>query len=62
MLSPAGQKLYADLNFEYPVVDGVAPAAGVPPLSEFKLADVSLKTMWEELEAAQQAVQAAGLP
>jgi len=62
MLSPAGQKLYADLNFEYPVVEGVAPAAGVPPLSEFKLADVSLKTMWDELEAAQQAAQAAGLP
>jgi hypothetical protein len=40
----------------------VAPAAGVPPLSEFKLAEVSLKTMWDELEAAQQAAQAAGLP
>jgi iron(III) transport system substrate-binding protein len=62
MLSPAGQKIYADLNFEYPVVEEVAPAAGVPPLSEFKLAEVSLKTMWDELEAAQQAAQAAGLP
>lgn len=62
MLSPAGQKVYADLNFEYPVTPGVATAEGVPPLSDFKLADVSLKTMWEELEPTQQAAQAAGLP
>ncbi len=62
MLSPEGQKVYADLNFEYPVTPGVATAEGVPPLSDFKLADVTLKTMWEELEPAQQAAQAAGLP
>lgn len=62
MLSPAGQKVYADLNFEYPVTPGVAPAEGVPPLSDFALADVTLKTMWEELEPTQQAAQAAGLP
>lgn len=62
MLSPAGQKVYADLNFEYPVTTGVATAEGVPPLSDFKLADVSLKTIWEELEPTQQAAQAAGLP
>jgi iron(III) transport system substrate-binding protein len=62
MLSPEGQKVYADLNFEYPVTPGVATAEGVPPLSDFQLADVTLKTMWEELEPAQQAAQAAGLP
>ena len=62
MLSPAGQKIYADLNFEYPVTPGVATADGVPPLSDFALADVTLKTMWEELEPTQQAAQAAGLP
>lgn len=62
MLSPAGQKVYADLNFEYPVTPGVTTAEGVPPLSDFKLADVSLKTMWEELAPTQQAAQAAGLP
>ena len=62
MLSPQGQKVYADLNFEYPVMPGVAAAEGVPPLSDFVLADVTLKTMWEELEPTQQAAQAAGLP
>lgn len=62
MLSPEGQKVYAELNFEYPVTPGVATAEGVPPLSDFKLADVTLKTMWDELEPTQQAAQAAGLP
>lgn len=62
MLSPVGQKVYADLNFEYPVTPGVESAEGVPPLSDFKLADLSLKTIWEELEPTQQAAQAAGLP
>jgi len=62
MLSPEGQKVYADLNFEYPVTPGVATAEGVPPLSDFVLADVTLKTLWEELEPTQQAAQAAGLP
>jgi iron(III) transport system substrate-binding protein len=62
MLSPEGQRVYAEQNFEYPVTPGVATAEGVPPLSDFKLADVTLKTMWDELEPAQQAAQTAGLP
>jgi len=62
MLSPEGQKVYADLNFEYPVVAGVETAEGVPPLSDFQLADVPLKMLWDELTPTQQAAQAAGLP
>jgi iron(III) transport system substrate-binding protein len=62
MLSPDGQKVYAEKNFEYPVTPGVALAEGVPPLSDFKLADVTLKTMWDQLEPTKQLAQAAGLP
>jgi iron(III) transport system substrate-binding protein len=62
MLSPEGQKVYAEKNFEYPVTPGVALAEGVPPLSGFKLADVALKTMWDQLEPTKQLAQAAGLP
>ncbi|GIK75276.1 MAG: iron(III) ABC transporter iron (III)-binding protein [Chloroflexota bacterium] len=62
MLSPEGQKVYAEQNFEYPVTPGVATAEGVPPLSDFKLADVTLKLLWDELQPTQQAAQAAGLP
>lgn len=62
MLSPEGQKVYADQNFEYPVTPGVETAEGVPALSNFQLADVTLKTMWDELEPTQQDAQSAGLP
>jgi iron(III) transport system substrate-binding protein len=62
MLSPEGQKVYAEQNFEYPVTPGVELAEGVPPLSSFKLADITLKTLWDELQPTQQAAQAAGLP
>ena len=62
MLSPEGQRSTLTRT-EYPVTPGVATAEGVPPLGDFKLADVTLKTMWEELEPTQQAAaQAAGLP
>jgi iron(III) transport system substrate-binding protein len=62
MLSPEGQKVYADQNFEYPIMPDVETAEGVPSLDDFKLASVTLKTMWDELEVTQQAAQAAGLP
>lgn len=62
MLSPAGQKVYAEKNFEYPIVPGVELAEGVPPLSDFKQANVSLKLMWEELEPTKALAQKAGLP
>lgn len=62
MLSPEGQKVYAEQNFEYPITAGVATAEGVPPLSDFQLADVTLKMLWDELQPTQQAAQAAGLP
>jgi iron(III) transport system substrate-binding protein len=62
MLSSEGQRIYAEQNFEYPIIAGVALAEGVPPLSEFRLADVTFKTMWSELEPTKAEAQAAGLP
>ncbi len=62
MLSPTGQKVYAEKNFEYPIVPGVELAEGVPPLDQFKRADISFKTLWEELEPTKALAQKAGLP
>ncbi|MEN9938719.1 MAG: hypothetical protein RLZZ387_5298 [Chloroflexota bacterium] len=62
MLSPEGQKVYAEKNFEYPIIPGVALAEGVPPLSEFTIKDVSLKAIWEELDDTKAIAQGAGLP
>jgi iron(III) transport system substrate-binding protein len=62
MLSPEGQKIFAEGNFEHPIVPGVQLAEGVEPLGNFKLSNVTLKTMWDELEPTKQLAQAAGLP
>ena len=62
LLTTDGQKVFADLNYEYPVVPGVALAEGVAKLDQFRQADITLKTMWDELKPAQQLMQKAGLP
>lgn len=62
MLSPEGQRVYAEQNFEYPIVEDVALAEGVPPLSSFKLNAVTLKTMWDELEPTKALALEVGLP
>lgn len=62
MLSPRGQRVYAEKNFEYPVLPDVALASGVPPLENFRLAGISLKLMWDELEPTRALAQKAGLP
>jgi iron(III) transport system substrate-binding protein len=62
MLSPEGQQVYAEQNFEYPIVPGVPLAEGVPPLSDFNIKEVSLKSLWEELDDTKAVAQEAGLP
>lgn len=62
LLSKEGQKVFAEVNFEYPIVEGVALAKDVPPLSNFKLAEVSFKALSDERAAAAAMAQKAGLP
>lgn len=62
MLSEEGQRIYAEQNFEYPIVPGIKLADGVPPLTQFKLANVTLKSMWQDLEATKAEAQSIGLP
>ncbi|MCS6908971.1 MAG: extracellular solute-binding protein [Anaerolineales bacterium] len=62
MLSPRGQRVYAERNYEYPILKDIALAPGVPPLESFRLAGISLKLMWEELEPTRALAQKAGLP
>jgi iron(III) transport system substrate-binding protein len=62
LLTPAGQKIFADLNFEYPVVEGVALAEGVDPLDNLKIANVELKTLGAEIGPSRELMERAGLP
>ena len=62
LLSSEGQRIFAEANFEYPIVAGVPIAAGVQPLDAFKRADISLRSMYDELAPVRAMAQQAGLP
>ena len=42
LVSPDGQKLFAEQNYEYPLLPGVALREGVQPLDDFRLAEVDV--------------------
>ncbi|MBC8160600.1 MAG: extracellular solute-binding protein [Roseiflexaceae bacterium] len=62
MLSPEGQQIYAEKNFEYPVLAGVPLAEGVEPLDTLRQADIDLRTIWDEIGPTRDLAQGAGLP
>lgn len=62
MLSPAGQKIYAERNYEYPIIPDVPLAEGVAPLTSFRLNPYPLKALRDELEPTRALVQKVGMP
>jgi iron(III) transport system substrate-binding protein len=52
LLSDEGQRFYTEEaeEAEYPVVDGVGPKAGLPPLERLRGPDVELTALGAELE------------
>lgn len=62
LLTRDGQKLFAELNYEYPIVRDVPLAEGVQPLEQFRLADITLKTLADEIEPSKALMEKAGLP
>ncbi|HEY2936698.1 MAG TPA: iron ABC transporter substrate-binding protein [Gaiellaceae bacterium] len=52
LLSEEGQRFYAEEaeEAEYPLIDGVKPKAGLPPLSELEGPDIQLDELGPELE------------
>jgi len=62
MLGSEGQKLFAERNYEYPIASGVPLAEGVAPLSQYRLASITLRQLWEGLAATRALAQRSGLP
>ncbi len=62
MLSETGQTIYAQGNFEWPIVPGIPLADGVPDPSRFRLADINLKTMVDGIPVAREQVRQTGMP
>jgi len=62
LLSAEVQRLFAELNYEYPVLPGVSLRDGVQPLDNFRLADVDIATAALEYEAVFDLIEIVGLP
>ena len=45
LLGPSAQRYFAEQTFEYPLVAGVAPPAGLPPLSSIRSPDIDLSEL-----------------
>jgi iron(III) transport system substrate-binding protein len=61
LLSDSAQEYFASETFEYPLIAGVAPAEGLPPLDEINAPDIDLSQLADVLDDATQLVTEAGL-
>jgi iron(III) transport system substrate-binding protein len=62
LVSPEGQKLFAELNYEYPLLSGVEIHPDVQPLDEFRFADVNVAAAAQDLDATFDLMERVGLP
>jgi iron(III) transport system substrate-binding protein len=62
LVSPEGQKLFAEQNYEYPLVQGVELHPDVQPLDSFRLADVDVAKAAENFDATFDLIELVGLP
>jgi iron(III) transport system substrate-binding protein len=62
LLSDEGQRFYAEEaeETEYPLVDGIAPAAGLPPLDSLQGPDVDLGELGAQLESTLELLRETG--
>jgi iron(III) transport system substrate-binding protein len=62
LLSETGQRFYAEETeeAEYPLVEGIEPRAGLPPLDSLEGPDVELDQLGEELETTLEMLAEAG--
>ncbi|MGH3109346.1 MAG: iron ABC transporter substrate-binding protein [Gaiellaceae bacterium] len=62
LLSEEAQRFYVDEaeEAEYPLIDGIEPKEGLPPLAELAGPDVSLSTFGAELEATVELLRETG--
>ena len=62
LVSETGQKLFAEQNYEYPLLPGVPLREGVQPLDGFRLADVDVVKASLDFDATFDLMERVGLP
>jgi iron(III) transport system substrate-binding protein len=59
---PETQSLFAKLNYEYPLIPGVAPSEGLTPLADVKTVQIDMQSVATNVADAVQMMQSAGIP
>lgn len=62
LVSEEGQKIFAEQNYEYPLLANVALKEGVQPLENFRLAEVDVVQASANFDAAFDLMETVGLP
>jgi len=62
VVSEQGQKIFAEVNSEYPALPGVAAAAEVPAAGSYKVADVPMVKLGQKRDATIDLIEAVGMP
>ena len=62
LVSPEGQKLFAEQNYEYPLVPGVELHGDVQPLADFRFADVDVVQASQDFESTFGLMEKVALP
>ena len=62
LVSPEGQKLFAEQNYEYPLLNEVALHADVQPLDNFRFADVDVVDASQDFDATFDLMEKVALP
>lgn len=62
LVSEEGQKLFAEQNYEYPLLAGVPIKEGVQPLDDFRLANVDVVKSAANFNAVFDLIERVGLP
>jgi iron(III) transport system substrate-binding protein len=59
---PETQSLFAKLNYEYPLIPGVATSEGLTPLDSIKTVQIDMQSVATNVADAVQMMQSAGIP
>ncbi len=62
LVSDAGQKIFAEVNREYPARPGIAAAAEVPAAGSYKVASVPMAVLGHKRDATIDLIEAVGMP
>jgi iron(III) transport system substrate-binding protein len=62
LVSPEGQKIFAEQNYEYPLAPAVELHPDLQPLDEFRMADVNVAEAAQDFDATFDLMERVGLP